>query len=168
MLLLNACKLNYMATYADRLKWAMDQKEVGPSDLARACGIKPQAISQQLSGESKSASAKNLLCIARILNVNAEWLAAGTGSPSVIEERTTLTHPLAPPPPTPDQMKTKERVSKLAPKELAQARMLLRRASPNSQRKLSDIIHKAESGQLNDQDIDSLHQMAERLAEKGK
>ena len=46
--------------------------------------------------------------------------------------------------------------------------MLLTRASPNTQKKLGDIIHKAESGQLNDQDIDMLHQMAQRLAEKGK
>ena len=88
MVEVEACKLNYMRTYADRLKWAMDQKGVGPSELARACGIRPQAISQQLSGESKSASAKNLLRIARILNVNAEWLAAGSGCSGAIEETT--------------------------------------------------------------------------------
>lgn len=65
--------------YRDRLQWAMQLSGVSSSDLARKCGVRPQAISQQVTGKSKGASAKNLLVIARALGVDPAWLATGNG-----------------------------------------------------------------------------------------
>lgn len=50
--------------------------------------------------------------------------------------------------------------------DMVRARKMMSKASPKSQSKLQDIIHKAESGQLDEQDVDTLHQIAERLASK--
>lgn len=67
-----------MKSYGQRLAWAMKQAEVDQSTLARLVGIAQPSINHLL-GEGKGS--KHTPQIARILGVNAEWLATGRGAP---------------------------------------------------------------------------------------
>lgn len=74
-----------MKTLAERLKYAMEvlpPKKIKGVDLARAVGVKPPSVSDWLSGKSKTMEGENLLKASKFLNVNANWLASGTGSPA--------------------------------------------------------------------------------------
>jgi len=63
----------------ERLRFARNKKGLSQSLLARKAGITPSAISQIESGASKKPSANNLLPLARILDVDPNWLITGEG-----------------------------------------------------------------------------------------
>jgi len=64
-------------TYGKRLRKALAGAGYSQSGLARAIGVKPQAI-QHLCGETSQWS-KHTNQIARVLGVSPQWLADGTG-----------------------------------------------------------------------------------------
>ena len=67
-----------MKTYGERLSWAMRRAELDQSELARRVGIKQPSIAHLLSAEAKKSG--HTPVIARILKVDAEWLATGRGT----------------------------------------------------------------------------------------
>ena len=68
-----------MKTYGERLSWAMRRANLDQSELARQVGIKQPSIAHLLSPEAKKSGYTPV--IARILKIDAEWLATGRGSP---------------------------------------------------------------------------------------
>jgi transcriptional regulator with XRE-family HTH domain len=65
-----------LTTLADRLRDAMGD-EISGSDLARACGVSPAAVSKWLDGQTKELKAANYVDAARALGVREEWLRTG-------------------------------------------------------------------------------------------
>jgi hypothetical protein len=87
-----------MDTYAQRLKWAMNQHKppMNQSDLARAISmhinidISPQSI-QHLCDIKKNAKGSNHnSIIAEVLSVNPLWLAYNIGEPFFKKEKSTV------------------------------------------------------------------------------
>ena len=70
-----------MKTYGERLGWAMRRADMDQSALARRVGIKQPSIAHLLSPQAKKSGFTPM--IARILRVDAEWLASGRGSPEL-------------------------------------------------------------------------------------
>lgn len=70
-----------MKTYGERLAWAMRRAALDQSELARRVGIKQPSIAHLLSAEAKKSG--HTPVIARILKVDAEWLATGRGTPEL-------------------------------------------------------------------------------------
>ena len=68
-----------MTTLAKRLDTALKLAEKSPADLARATGKSESAVSQWLSGKSKSMRSDSLMATAALLGCNAQWLASGKG-----------------------------------------------------------------------------------------
>ena len=68
-----------MSTVGERLKEALNDSGATVSEFAGAVGVSSQAVSQWLSGETKSPSAKNLLRAAAFLRVSGVWLTEGKG-----------------------------------------------------------------------------------------
>lgn len=68
-----------LPTLADRLKSAMDALDgrISASDLSRACGVSPAAVSKWLDGQTKELKAANYADAARALGVREEWLRTG-------------------------------------------------------------------------------------------
>lgn len=64
---------------SERIKLAMEEAGVSQVELARACGVKPPSVHGWLSGKAKFLRGENLLQAARVLKVNQDWLATGTG-----------------------------------------------------------------------------------------
>lgn len=69
-----------------RIEWAAEQAGIGKRELRRelaeACGISYQSVSQWFTGKTKEIDADNLLKVAKRLNVPLEWLLSGRGSPT--------------------------------------------------------------------------------------
>ena len=59
----------------------MQERKVGRSQLASAIGLSPSAVTQWLDGTTKSYEAINVIKAARYLEVDADWLVTGDGSP---------------------------------------------------------------------------------------
>jgi phage repressor protein C with HTH and peptisase S24 domain len=70
-----------MKTYGERLAWAMRRADLDQSELARRVGIKQPSIAHLLSPEAKKSG--HTPVIARVLRIDAEWLATGRGSPEL-------------------------------------------------------------------------------------
>jgi SOS-response transcriptional repressor LexA len=70
-----------MKTYGERLGWAMRRADMDQSALARRVGIKQPSIAHLLSPQAKKSGFTPM--IARILRIDAEWLASGRGSPEL-------------------------------------------------------------------------------------
>jgi hypothetical protein len=69
-----------MTTLSTRLREALQgPPERSPSELARACAVKPPSVSAWLSGKTKQLEGANLLAAAAFLEVNPIWLATGAG-----------------------------------------------------------------------------------------
>lgn len=62
---------------ANRLREAMDNKGIGPSELARHCGVTPAAVTGWLKRGANGMRLGNLLCVSDTLGVTVEWLARG-------------------------------------------------------------------------------------------
>lgn len=72
-----------MSTVGERLKEALNDSGATVSEFAGAVGVTSQAVSQWLSGETKSPSARNLLRAAVFLRVSGVWLTEGKGPKNV-------------------------------------------------------------------------------------
>lgn len=69
-----------VTTLKERLALAMrDAPGIKQVDLVRACKVKPASVSNWFDGKTKTLAGANLLTVARVLNVNAEWLGTGRG-----------------------------------------------------------------------------------------
>ena len=66
-----------MQTIAERLEHALKESGMTASELARTIRIRPQAVSQWISGSTKSPSATNLLRAAKVMGVDPDWLIEG-------------------------------------------------------------------------------------------
>ena len=67
-------------TIADRLKSALKAAGLSPAQLARLSGATDQNLSQILLGRNKGdLKSTTLFDLADALNINARWLALGTG-----------------------------------------------------------------------------------------
>lgn len=75
---MEASKLAYMKLQ-DRIKLAREEARLTQKELADRVGIKPQAVSQWESGETKSLRGPSLARAADALNVNALWLSNSEG-----------------------------------------------------------------------------------------
>jgi transcriptional regulator with XRE-family HTH domain len=74
-----------LKTYRERLLWAMKEaKLTSQSELARRVGVKPQSIQHLLDPNKNAQGSSHTARIAEELNVSANWLATGEGSPLVI------------------------------------------------------------------------------------
>lgn len=62
---------------AMRARSAETGVEITASDLARACGVSPAAVSKWLDGQTKQLKAQNYVDAARALGVREEWLRTG-------------------------------------------------------------------------------------------
>lgn len=73
---LTSVDMDKFSTLAERLLDAMGE-EISASDLARACGVSPAAVSKWLDGTTKKLSADNYASTSRALGVREEWLRTG-------------------------------------------------------------------------------------------
>lgn len=73
------------STYAERLRWAMQRKQISQGGLAREISLHQQTI-QYLADTTKTArGSKHTTAIAEALDINAHWLATGEGAPTALE-----------------------------------------------------------------------------------
>lgn len=73
-----------MDTISKRLRAAMKQAELSASELAGKIGVSRAAVSQWLNGDIAKLKAENIFTAAKVLRLNAEWLATGKGEMDVI------------------------------------------------------------------------------------
>jgi len=73
-----------MDTISKRLRAAMKQAELSASELAGKTGVSRAAVSQWLNGDIAKLKAENIFTAAKVLRLNAEWLATGKGEMDVI------------------------------------------------------------------------------------
>ncbi|RFP19147.1 helix-turn-helix domain-containing protein [Duganella sp. BJB475] len=82
---------------AERLAWARAQREWTQKELADLAGVSQSTIGNLESGVRDSA--RKITTIAKVLGVNATWLAEGTGKPTddglSVEQKPA---PVSPPP----------------------------------------------------------------------
>lgn len=69
-------------TLAQRLKTARKAAGLSQGELARRIGISRAAVSQWENGTIQSLDMANLFAVADLCNINARWLALGTGTPT--------------------------------------------------------------------------------------
>ncbi len=66
--------------FSDRLRLAMQgPPKVSSVDLAKACRVRPPAVSAWLRGGVRAIKAPHLIAAAEFLGVRAKWLAMGVG-----------------------------------------------------------------------------------------
>lgn len=75
------CQITSVKTLAERLKWARDQKGWTQEDLATASGVSQGTIGNAESGLRKVP--RELIEIAGALDVSANWLKSGKGTPNL-------------------------------------------------------------------------------------
>lgn len=68
-----------MKTLKERLTYAMEISGVKQIDLAKSAGVSRASVNDWVSGKSQNIRGDNLMKIARLLNVNPNWLATGYG-----------------------------------------------------------------------------------------
>ncbi len=66
-----------MEHFSERLRYIRKQRRLSQKALADACGLSQSAIANYESKTRKQA--KNVFLLADVLQVNAEWLANGSG-----------------------------------------------------------------------------------------
>lgn len=74
-----AFSLCNMDTLASRLKWALRERGISQSQLARDCGLHRATVSLWVSGQTSELEGSNLAKAAEVLLVNPMWLATGKG-----------------------------------------------------------------------------------------
>ena len=77
-------------TLEDRIRSARAARELSASELARAIGVTSAAVSRWENGLVKHLRSEHLFPMARLLRVNAEWLATGKGLSGIEDERNAL------------------------------------------------------------------------------
>ena len=70
------------------LKLAMDQRGLNPSSLARAAGLKKDAVRNIFRGKSGMPRASTLKAIADVLQVSVDYLVGGSEREDVVEDTT--------------------------------------------------------------------------------
>lgn len=69
-----------MNTLAKRLLFALNRSGLTKTDLWKGCGLSSGAISHWFREDgTKELKGKNLICAAKILGVNSDWLSTGKG-----------------------------------------------------------------------------------------
>ncbi len=63
----------------ERIALAIKHSKKMKKEIARECGVTPSAVTQWVTGDSKSMKPENLFALAEATGVSAEWLANGTG-----------------------------------------------------------------------------------------
>lgn len=78
--------------YKERLAHAIELADSDRQALAVGLGISVQAVSQALVGSTRALTAENTAKAARVLGVDAYWLATGEGEPrpALMKERAAL------------------------------------------------------------------------------
>lgn len=66
-----------IGTLGDRLAWAMAERQLTPSELARRLGTKPQVVSPWMTGTPPGG--RYLVQLPGVLSVNGHWLLTGEG-----------------------------------------------------------------------------------------
>ena len=79
-----------MATFSERLKGAMELRDIDRATLLRITGIDKGAFSSYINGKYNAGQA-NLYLLAKALNVNEAWLM---GHDVPMERNTSMTEPL--------------------------------------------------------------------------
>lgn len=64
----------------DRIRRAIELSGKKKGEIAAECGVKPSAVTQWISGETKALKAESVFALAKATGFNAEWLATGTGT----------------------------------------------------------------------------------------
>jgi transcriptional regulator with XRE-family HTH domain len=75
------------STLPERLQWALDHTEHTQASLAREIGISKGAVGQWMSGDTEHIRPAYLFDAARVLRVEAEWLATGRGARTSLERK---------------------------------------------------------------------------------
>lgn len=75
------------ATLPERLRWALDHAGHTQASLARDIGISKGAVGQWMSGDTEHIRPAYLFDAARVLRVEAEWLATGRGARTSLERK---------------------------------------------------------------------------------
>ena len=68
-----------MGSFSERLRTALDEAGMKPPDLVRKLGLTRVAIKYWLDGTTRHIRPEHLFPLARLLNVNPEWLGNGSG-----------------------------------------------------------------------------------------
>ena len=63
----------------ERIARAIQLSGLKKGEIAAACGVANSAVTQWISGESKSLKPENLYALAKVTGFRAEWLAIGEG-----------------------------------------------------------------------------------------
>jgi len=74
-----------MNTLSGRLAHALRLRKKSPAELARATGKTESAVSQWLSGETKSMRSDSLMATCALLSCKAQWLASGKGDSGLVD-----------------------------------------------------------------------------------
>jgi len=70
-------------TRPERIAQAIKHSNKLKKDIARECGVSPSAVTQWITGDSKSMKPENLFALAAATGVSAEWLANGSGGMTI-------------------------------------------------------------------------------------
>ena len=68
-----------MKTWHDRLKFAREQAELRPTDVAKGVGVSNATVSDWESGEIKKLEGENLIKVCEFLNISPSWLLFNKG-----------------------------------------------------------------------------------------
>lgn len=68
-------------SYAERLIWALNERHLTQSELARRVHIRPQAIQYLCDERNHAQGSKHTAAIAKALGVSPDWLANQSGTP---------------------------------------------------------------------------------------
>jgi transcriptional regulator with XRE-family HTH domain len=82
--------------FSERLRHARQHRGLSQADLARLCGLTQSAISNYENGTRRDA--REILDLARALNVSALWLRKGIGTMEFKDDSYTLSEPQDGPP----------------------------------------------------------------------
>ncbi|HCA17636.1 MAG: helix-turn-helix transcriptional regulator [Alcaligenes sp.] len=85
-----------MKHFSERLLHARQHRGLSQAGLARLCGLSQSAISNYENGTRRDA--REILELARALNVSALWLRKGTGKMEFMDDGYTLSEPQEGPP----------------------------------------------------------------------
>ncbi|MBT4328477.1 MAG: helix-turn-helix transcriptional regulator [Gammaproteobacteria bacterium] len=81
-----------MSVLEERIRKSRIEHGISSSELARAVGVTSAAVSRWENGLVKNLKMEHLFTIARLLNLNPEWLATGRGRESAQPDNTVGIH----------------------------------------------------------------------------
>ncbi|MBD9415904.1 XRE family transcriptional regulator [Pseudomonas sp. PDM16] len=81
---------------SERIRRAIELSGKKKGEIAAECGVKPSAVTQWITGETKALKAESVFALGRATGFNPEWLATGTGPERLLQEDTNLAPMLQP------------------------------------------------------------------------